>query len=83
MILHPTYLAIKQGVSTAVVPAVSQCQRCCRWDLLYFEIICCQASIVDAKNQAGIVSSGIKHLEQVYKTKRLFRVLTKDKPTKS
>ena len=36
--------------------------------LLYSEVIGCEASIVNVENQASIVGSGIKHLEQEQKT---------------
>lgn len=78
--IHPTtHSAVRQGVPTTVWLSVLQAQWCCGRALLHSEVIGCQASIVDVENQAGIISCGIKHLEQVYKRKSLLRLQTEDR----
>lgn len=75
--IHPTtHSAVKQGEPTTVWFSILQSQRYNRRALLHSEVIGCQTSIVDVENQAGIVGGGIKHLEQVHKRKRLFRLQT-------
>lgn len=60
----------KTGVPAAVWLSVLQPLRHGGWNLLHSEVIGRQASVVDVENQAGIVSGGIEHLQQVDKRKR-------------
>lgn len=79
--IHPTCPAVKKRVCPQLSGlGILQCPWYWGWDLLHSEVVSCQASIVDVENQAGIVSCGIKHLDEVYKRTRYFRLQTENRP---